>query len=140
MKARTQTANQIQAIIEAAPPALRESLRGLSFAKLIPIARRLRWRAQMTPLSAARLTLKGLADRWAVLDRRSVSWIGSSSHWSRTLRRVWSRCPELVRKQVARSWWRLATTQTGSAMRRPLPHCAERAPLMRRQDATSGIV
>jgi len=68
MKARTQTANQIQAIIEAAPPALRESLRGLSFAKLIPIARRLRWRAPMTPLSAARLTLKGLADRWAVLD------------------------------------------------------------------------
>jgi transposase len=68
MKARTQAANQIQAIIEAAPSTLRESLRVLSFSKLIPIARRLRWRGPITPLTAAKLTLKGLADRWAGLD------------------------------------------------------------------------
>jgi len=68
MKARTQAANQIQAIIQAAPPSLGEPLRGLSFTKLIPIARRLRWRGPITPLSAAKLTLKGLADRWAGLD------------------------------------------------------------------------
>jgi transposase len=42
-------------------------MRGLSLAKVIPIARRLGWRAPMTPLNA-RLTIKGLADRWTVLD------------------------------------------------------------------------
>jgi transposase len=38
-----------------------------SLASLVPVARRFRWRAPMTPLAAARFTLKSLADRWAVL-------------------------------------------------------------------------
>jgi len=68
MKARTQTGNQIQAVVESAPALLREALRGQSLARLVPVARRFRRRAAMTPLTAARFTLKCLADRWAALD------------------------------------------------------------------------
>ena len=68
MKARTQTANQLHAVVQSAPTALRDSLRGQSLAKLVTLARRFRRRAAMTPLAAARFTLKSLADRWAALE------------------------------------------------------------------------
>jgi transposase len=68
MKARTQTGNQLHAVVLSAPTVLRESLGGQSLAKLVPVVRRFRWRAPMTPLAAARFTLKSLADRWAALE------------------------------------------------------------------------
>lgn len=68
MKARTQTANQLHAVVQSAPSVLRELLHGQSLAKLVPMVRRFRRLAPVTPLAAARFTLKSLADRWAVLE------------------------------------------------------------------------
>jgi transposase len=66
MKARTQTANQLHAVVQSAPAVLQELLRGQSLAKLVPMVRRFRRLAPVTPLAAARFTLKSLANRWAV--------------------------------------------------------------------------
>jgi transposase len=68
MKARTQAANQLHAIIETAPAELREKLRSLRLPHLVAAARRFRCVAPSTPLAAARFALKGLAERWASLD------------------------------------------------------------------------
>jgi transposase len=68
MKARTQTANQLHAVVQSAPAVLQELLRGQSLAKLVPMVRRFRRLAPVTPLAAARFTLKSLANRWAVLE------------------------------------------------------------------------
>ncbi len=68
MKARTQAGNQLHAVVQSAPTVLRDSLSGQSLVKLVPVMRRFRWRAPMTPLAAARFTLKSLADRWAGLE------------------------------------------------------------------------
>jgi transposase len=129
MKARTQAANQLQAIIVAAPPSLRESLRGLSFATLIPIARRLRPGGPMTPLSAARLTLKGLADRWAVLDAEIRQLDTQLEQLVEEAAPRLVALPGVGSETVEPCWWRSATIPTHSAARRPSPHCAEPARL-----------
>jgi hypothetical protein len=54
--------------VQSAPTALRDSLRGQFLVKLVTLARRFRRRVAMTPLAAARFTLKSLADRWAALE------------------------------------------------------------------------
>jgi transposase len=54
--------------VQSAPSVLRELLRGQSLAKLVPMVRRFRRLAPVTPLAAARFTLKSLANRWAVLE------------------------------------------------------------------------
>lgn len=70
LKARTQTANQLHAVVDTAPEALRTDLRSLSIAELVAKARRFRGGAgaPITPLAAARWTLKSLATRWAALS------------------------------------------------------------------------
>lgn len=68
MKARTQAANQLQAIVGTAPSALREKLRGLRVHDLVTAARRFRCGAPSTPGEAARFTLRALAKRWLALD------------------------------------------------------------------------
>ncbi len=68
LKARTQTTNQLRAVLETAPAELRESLRGLSPRALVTTARRWRPGSPTTPLAAARLTLHVLAERWTALS------------------------------------------------------------------------
>jgi transposase len=68
IKARTQTTNQLRAVLDTAPDELREPLRGLSPQALVALARRWRPGAPTGPVAAARVTLKLLAERWAALS------------------------------------------------------------------------
>jgi transposase len=72
MKARTQAANQLHALVITAPDELRARLRGLSMGELIPLVAAFRpvraGTALSTPLAAAKLALKGLAIRYRHLS------------------------------------------------------------------------
>lgn len=68
IKARTQTTNQLRAVLDTAPDELREPLRELSPQALVAVARRWRPGAPTGPGAAARVTLKLLAERWAALS------------------------------------------------------------------------
>jgi transposase len=72
IKARTQTTNQLRAVLDTAPDELREPLRGLSPQALVALARRWRPGAPTGPLAAVRVTLKLLAERWAALSAELV--------------------------------------------------------------------
>jgi transposase len=72
MKARTQAANQLHAVVVTAPDALRARLRALPMAELITLVAACRpvrsGSALSTPLAAAKLALKGLAIRYRQLS------------------------------------------------------------------------
>src|SRR5438067_11021507 len=72
MKARTQAANQLHALVLTAPDELRARLRALPLAELVRIAaafRPVRSRTALgTPMAAAKLALKGLAIRYRQLS------------------------------------------------------------------------
>ena len=72
MKARTQAANQLHAVVVTAPDELRARLRALPLAELITLAAAFRpvraGSALCTPLAAAKLALKGLAVRYRQLS------------------------------------------------------------------------
>jgi transposase len=69
IRARTQAANQLHAVVSTAPEPLRGDLRELSLSQLVEHARRLRTRSPSDADSATRSVLKGLAKRWRQLDR-----------------------------------------------------------------------
>jgi transposase len=72
MKARTQAANQLHAVVVTAPDELRARLRALPLAELITLAAAFRpvraGSVLSTPLAAAKLALKGLAVRYRQLS------------------------------------------------------------------------
>jgi transposase len=68
LKARTQAANQLPAIIQTAPSPLREQLRSLRLPEIVSSVRRFRCAAPTTPMAAARFALRSLAVRWTALD------------------------------------------------------------------------
>jgi transposase len=72
MKARTQAANQLHALVVTAPDELRARLRALPMAELVRIAAAFRpvrtGAALATPLAATKLALKGLAVRYRQLS------------------------------------------------------------------------
>ena len=68
MKARIQAANQVHAVIDTAPEALRAELMGLSERARMQKAARLRPDDPSTPLGAAKLALACLAKRWTALS------------------------------------------------------------------------
>src|SRR5438874_8665978 len=72
MKARTQAANQLHALVVTAPDDLRARLRPLPMAELITLVAAFRpvrlGTALGTPLAAAKLALKGLAVRYRQLS------------------------------------------------------------------------
>ena len=92
IKARTQAANQLQALMETAPARLRERLRHHSVVALVDHA--LRWRTGkiVDPDSACRGTLAPLARRWRHLDQEIDGY-------DRELRRLTTElCPELLER------------------------------------------
>jgi transposase len=68
MKARTQAANQLHAVVTTAPEPLRASLTGLATTALVERSARLRPGAITNPTAAAKLTLVTLARRWLALN------------------------------------------------------------------------
>ncbi len=68
MKARTQTANQLRAVLVTAPQQLRDRLRKLSMAQLVVTAARMRPGAITSPEAACKLALKSLATRYQQLS------------------------------------------------------------------------
>ena len=68
VKARTQAANQIRSVLQTTPSPLREQLRSLRLPELLKRVRRFRCVAPTSPLTAARVALRSLAERWAALD------------------------------------------------------------------------
>ena len=67
MKARTQAANQMHAVVTTAPDELRSSLAGLDTKRLVARCARFHSTPATTPLGAARRTLRLLARRWQAL-------------------------------------------------------------------------
>lgn len=68
IRARTQAANQLHALVSTAPEPLRESLRSLSLLALLTLAWKLRPRAPTGLVSATQVALRGLARSWRHLD------------------------------------------------------------------------
>jgi len=68
VKARTQAANQLHAVIDTSPDDLRQELIGLPTKQLIELAARFHRRLPTTPFDAAKVTLRALARRWQHLD------------------------------------------------------------------------
>ena len=65
VKARTQAANQLNALLVTAPDGLRAQLRGLPLAELVATAARLRPdQVPATPTDAAKFALRSVAGRW----------------------------------------------------------------------------
>lgn len=67
-KARTQAINALRAVLVTAPAELRDQLRGLRAAKLIPAAARLRPGREATVMNATKHAARGLARRYQHLD------------------------------------------------------------------------
>jgi transposase len=71
VKARSQAANQLQALVLTAPDALRDRLRWLSTSRLVAVACRLRPGTQPeTPQAATKLALRSVARRHQVLSEQ----------------------------------------------------------------------
>jgi len=68
MKARTQAANQLGAIVLTAPEPLRTSLRGFTVPRLVDVVARFRPGALVSPEAAAKLALRHLARRHIALS------------------------------------------------------------------------
>ena len=68
MKARTQAANQLHAVVTTAPEPLRATLTGLATTALVTRSARLRPGVITNPTAAAKLTLVTLARRWLALN------------------------------------------------------------------------
>ncbi len=72
IKARTQTTNQVRAVLDTAPAELREPLCALSPRVLAAKVRCWRPGAPTSPLAAARVTLKLLTARWTALSAELI--------------------------------------------------------------------
>jgi transposase len=68
VKARTQAANQLHAVVDTSPAELRERLGSVNTEQIVTLAARFHRRHPATPIDAARLTLRTLARRWQQLD------------------------------------------------------------------------
>ncbi len=69
IKARTQAVNQMRALVDTAPPKLRESLEGLAADGLASRCKKFRAGPLDDPTAAAKYTLRSLACRYLHLDR-----------------------------------------------------------------------
>lgn len=90
IKARTQAANQLHALVETAPEDLRERLRSFTIPALVQEAQRWRPRRADDPFTACRTTIGLLARRWSRLQDE----ISSYDHELRGLTQ--ENCPELL--------------------------------------------
>ena len=68
VKARTQAGNQVLAILNTAPEELRRLCQGRRLVDLVAMAQRFRCKTATTPLMAAKVALRALAQRWSALD------------------------------------------------------------------------
>jgi transposase len=68
VKARTQAANALRALVVTAPAELREQLRGLSTGRLVSTAARLRPGPILTTTAATKLALRVLGQRYQALE------------------------------------------------------------------------
>jgi transposase len=74
VKARTQAANQLKALLVTAPDVLRAQLRGLPLTELVITAARLRPAITLaTPTDAVKLALRSVAGRWRQLTQEITS-------------------------------------------------------------------
>ena len=69
IRARTQAANQLHAVVSTAPETLRGTLRDLTLAALLVRSSKMRASTAVDLVSATRIVLRGLALRWHQLDR-----------------------------------------------------------------------
>jgi transposase len=82
IRARTQAINAIKALLVTAPVGLREQLRGLPATMLVPAAAALEPGAIISPLAAAMLALRTVAQRYQALDGEITCSPPSWTGWS----------------------------------------------------------
>jgi transposase len=135
VKARTQAANQLNALLVTAPDGLRAQLRSLPLAELVATAARLRPdQVPATPTDAAKFALRSVAGRWLRLTEEITELDVQLE------RLVATAAPALVAvkgwapRRRLRCWSRPGTTPSGCTARarsrtcvgsrRSLPHPA----------------
>lgn len=69
IRARTQAANQLHAVVATAPEPLRGSLRELTIGALVERVKRFRVAAPVDAVSGTQVVLRGLGRRWTQLDQ-----------------------------------------------------------------------
>ena len=84
LKARTQTANQLHAVIDTAPTELRQRLNALNINKVVALAARFHRQDPLTPHDAARVALRSLARRYQHLDAEIAELDAHLEHLSAT--------------------------------------------------------
>jgi len=136
MKARTQTAQQLDSLVVTAPDQLRAQLRRLSLEQLVPVAAGLRPGELVGPLAATKLALRTLARRHQSLSAELARLDHQIAKLTATT------APRLLARggvgpQVRpRCWSPPATIQLGSAAT-PRSRCCAVPPRSRRPPARS---
>jgi transposase len=126
VKARTQAANQLNALLVTAPDGLRARLCGLPLAELVTTAARLRPdQVPATTIDAAKFALRSVAGRWLRLTEEITELDVQLE------RLVAKAAPALVAvkgvgpRRRLRCWSRPVTTLSGCAARARLRACVE---------------
>ena len=132
VKARTQAANALRALVVTAPAELREQLRGLPTGRLASTAARLRPGPILTTEAATKLALRVLGQRYQALDAELAAVDAELDRLTVQaapgLRQLCGVGPETP----GRCWSRRAITLSGSAAR-PRSRCCAAPPRSRRR-------
>ena len=124
LKARTQAANQLHALVLTAPDPLRARLRGLTLERLVAGAAAFRPGSRLTtPLAATRLALKSSRGATSSSALKSLPSMGSWPRSSPRQPRRWWQSRASGRRPPAPCSWPPATTPTGCGAKAPLPGC-----------------
>jgi transposase len=102
VKARTQAANQLKALLVTAPDGLRAQLRRLPPAELVTTAARLRAATKpATPTDAAKLALRSIARRWLQLTQEITALKGVGTETAAVLLVAAGDNPQRLRSEAA---------------------------------------
>jgi len=124
VKARTQAANALRALVVTAPSELREQLRELSAKRLASTAARLRPGPILTTTAATKLALRLLGRRYQALEAELAAWTPSWTGSPPRRRPGCASCAGSDPRSLEQCWSPPATTRSGCAARRRSPCCA----------------
>jgi hypothetical protein len=127
VKARTQAANQRNALLVTAPDGLGARLRGLPLAELVTTAARLRPdQVPATTTGAAKFALGSAAGRWLRRTEEITELDVQLERLVAKQRQHWSRSRGSAPRRWLRCWSRPETTLSGCAASPGFSWCSER--------------
>jgi transposase len=130
VKARTQAANALRALVVTAPAELREQLPELPAKRLASTAARLRPGPNLTTQAATKLALRLLGQRYQALEAELTAVDAELDRLTARRRRGCASCAGLGPRSLGRCWSPPATTRSGCAAR-PRSPCSVAPPRSR---------